>query len=53
MKGSAMKFRYSKLQIFKLQPLGLRIFKSIEIPEIASTVKFFSAVTDTNSFSTE
>ena len=53
MKSSAMKFLYSKLHIFKLQPLTLRILKTTEIPEIASTGKFFFGVADTNRFSTE
>ena len=53
MKSSAMKFLHSKLQILKLQPLGLCILKITEIPEIASTVKFFFGVADTNRFSTE
>ena len=34
MKISAMKFLYSKLQIFKLQSLGLCILKITEIHEI-------------------
>ena len=35
------KFLHSKLQIFKLQHLGLCILKITEIPDIVSTVKFF------------
>ena len=46
------KFLHSKLQIFKLQPLGLHILKITEIPEIASTVKFFFGAVDTNRFFT-
>ena len=53
MKNSAMKFLYSILQIFKLQPLGLRILKITEIPKTVSTVKFFFGVADTDRFSTE
>ena len=53
MKSSAMEFLFSKLQHFKLQSLALSVLKIREIPEIASTVKFFFAVADTNRFSTE
>ena len=53
MKSSAMKFLFSKLQAFKLQPLAFRVLKITEIPEIACTMKFFFAVSDVNRFSTE
>ena len=53
MKSSAVKFLFSKLQSFKLQPLALRVLKTTEILEIAPTVKFFFVVADTNRFSTE
>ena len=52
MKSSAVKFLFSKLQSFKLQPLALRVLKITEIPEVAPTVKFLFAVVDTNRFST-
>ena len=42
-----------KSQAFKLQSLALRVLKITETPEIASTVKFFFAVADTNRFFTE
>ena len=53
MKSSAVKFLFSKLQSFKLQPLALRVLKTTEILEIAPTVKFFFVVADTDRFSTE
>ena len=53
MKSSAMKFLFNKSQAFKLQSLALRVLKITETPEIASTVKFFFAVADTNRFFTE
>ena len=42
-----MEFLSSKLQVFKLQ----HVLKITEFPEMASTVKFFFAVADTNRFS--
>ena len=53
MKSSAMKFLFSKLQAFKLQPLVLRILEITEICQIASKMKFFFAIADANKFSTE
>ena len=53
MQSLVTEFLFRKLRTFKLQPLALCVLKLLEIPEIASNVKFLFAEVDANRFSAE